>query len=114
MEGIMVLNTIDTPVYAFGWNNWCFLLIIPILIAVYLITFAYSNRRLARARRWGVIGAIILTLSLTFGIAICSTENVSYERTYQVIIDNNVDMEQFRQNYEILEQVGITYMIKHK
>ena len=114
MEGIMVLNTINTPVYTFGWNNWCLLLIIPILIAIYLIIFAYSNRHFARARRWGLIGAIILALSLTFGIAICSTENVSYDRTYQVIIDNNVDMEQFRQNYEILEQVGITYMIEHK
>lgn len=114
MEGIMVLNTIDTPVYAFGWNNWCFLLFIPILIAVYLITFAYSNRRFARARRWGAIGAVILALSLTFGIITCSCENVTYTRTYQVLIDNTVDMEQFRQNYEILDQVGITYMIKQK
>lgn len=114
MDGIMILNTINTPVYTFGWSNWCFLFSIPILLGVYLVWFGYLNRRFAKARRWASIGILMLALSVGACLGICSTENVSYDRTYQVIIDNNVDMIQFRANYEILEQVGITYIIRQK
>ncbi len=114
MDGIMILNTITTPVYSFGWNFWCWALILPIIFAIYLIYFWYINRRHVRTRRWAWLGALIIAISLTVGIGVCSTENVTYDRTYQVIIDNTVDMVQFRQNYEILEQVGITYVIRQK
>ena len=111
MDGIMILNTIATPVYSFGWNPWCWALSLPIILAISLIDFWYINRHHARTRRWAWLGALILIISLSIGYGVCSTENVTYDYSYQVIIDNNVDMVQ---NYEILEQVGITYMIKQK
>lgn len=114
MDGIMILNTISTPVYSFGWNGWCWLLIPLALLAIYLIVFGHENRRFASARRWRTIGIVSLAAILGLGTAICSMENVAYEKTYQVLVDSSVDMEQFRANYEILEQVGITYIIRQK
>ena len=114
MEGIMILNTITTPVYSFGWNNWCWVLLPFILLAIYLIAFGHKNRRHASARRWRSFGIVALVGFLCLGTAICSVENVQHENTYQVLVDNTVDMEQFRANYEILEQVGITYIIRQK
>lgn len=114
MDGIMVLNTIATPVYSFGWNPWCWGLIIPIILALYFIYFWFINRDLRRTRRWLTLGVFMLVVSLAIGYGVCSTEHVKYEYKYQVIVDNTVDMIQFRQNYEILDQVGITYMIKQK
>ena len=114
MDGIMVLNTINTPSYSFGWNNWCWFLLVPVFLAIYFLYFRYINRHNRRTAKWGLIGFILLVLSLTIGIGICSTENVTYDRSYQVLINNDVDMEQFRNNYEILDQVGITYVIRQK
>lgn len=114
MEGIMILNTITTPVYSFGWNGWCWALIPFAILAIYLIIFGHENRRYASARRWRSIGIIALVGILSLGTAICSVDNVKHEKTYQVLVDSTVDMEQFRANYEILEQVGITYIIRQK
>ena len=86
----------------------------PCFPAIYFLYFRYINRHNRRTAKWGLIGFILLVLSLTIGIGICSTENVTYDRSYQVLINNNVDMEQFRNNYEILDQVGITYVIRQK
>ena len=114
MEGIMILNTISTPVYSFGWNGWCWALIPFAVLAIYLIIFGHENRRHASARRWRSIGIVALAGILCLGIAICSVENVQHEKTYQVLVDSSVDMESFRANYEIVEQIGITYVIRQK
>ena len=114
MDGIMVLNTIATPVYSFGWNNWCLLLILPIILAIYLIWFWYVNRDLYRARKWRTIGLALLIGSLALGTTVCANQNVREEYTYQVILNNDADMEWFRDTYEVVKQVGITYMVKHK
>lgn len=114
MEGIMILNTITTPVYSFGWNGWCWALIPFAVLAIYLIIFGHENRRHASARRWRSIGIVALTGILCLGTAICSVENVQHEKTYQVLVDSSVDMENFRANYEIVEQIGITYVIRQK
>ena len=114
MDGIMILDTIRTPIYSFGWNNWCFLFFIPALIAIYLILFGYANRRFSRGRQWACVGFLMLVLCVAFSIGICSTENMEYDTTYQVILDNKVDIEQFRTNYEIIDQVGITYIIRQR
>ena len=112
MEGVMILDTITTPVYSFGWSGWCWALIPIALLAIYLIIFGHENRKYASARRWRCIGIIVFVVSLWVGIGICSVDNVKHEKTYQVLVDSTVNMEQFRANYEILEQVGITYIIK--
>ena len=114
MDGIMILDTIRTLIYSFGWNNWCFLFFIPILIAIYLILFGYANRRFSRGRQWACVGFLMLVLCIVFSIGICSTENMEYDTTYQVILNNEVDIEQFRTNYEIIDQVGITYIIRQR
>ena len=114
MEGVMILNTITTPIYSFGWNGWCWALIPFVVLAIYLIIFGHENRRHASARRWRSIGIVALTGFLCLGTAICSVENVRHENTYQVLVDSSVNMEDFRANYEIIEQVGITYIIKVK
>lgn len=117
MDGIMVLNSMVTPEYGFGWNNWCLLLIIPLLLGLYLILFWFvnrDNRRSNKAFKWGLIGLCIVALSLIIGLGICSCQNVTYDKTYQVILNNDVDMISFRENYEIIEQVGITYIVRLK
>ena len=68
MDGIMVLNTINTPSYSFGWNNWCWFLLVPVFLAIYFLYFRYINRHNRRTAKWGLIGFILLVLSLTIGI----------------------------------------------
>ena len=114
MDGIMILDTICTPIYSFGWNNWCFIFFIPALIAIYLILFGYVNRRFSQSRKWILIGLLMLIICVAFSLGICSVENVEYDTTYQVILNNEVDIEQFRANYEIIDQVGITYIIRQR
>lgn len=112
MEGVMILNTITTPVYSFGWNGWCWAFLPFILLAVYLIAFGHKNRRHASARRWRSFGIAVLVGILCLCATICSVETVVHEESYQVLVDNSVDIEQFRTNFEILDQLGITYIVK--
>lgn len=114
MEGIMVLNTIITPIYSYGWNPWCLFFIIPILIGIYLTYFWLINRNKPKMKQWLYIGTMTISLSLGLASGICSHKNVSYDTVHQVIIDNGIDIVEFRNNYEIVEQVGITYMIRQK
>ena len=114
MDGIMVLHSFTKPIYSFGWNNWCLLFILPIIFSIYLIFFWWANRDKVNTIIWGRVGVITLITCITLGTMICSTNNVKHERYYQVLVDNFVDMEEFRQNYEIIEQVGITYIIQQK
>lgn len=114
MDGIMILNTIATPVYSFGWNLWCWLLLIPFLLGAYLVHFTLKNQRRNISKIWGWVGSLLIILSMSTCYGVCSTQNKTYEYSYQVLIDNSVDMENFRTNYEIVNQIGITYVIRQK
>ena len=114
MEGFMILNTITETSYSFGWNNWCFGIIPITLLGFYFLYFYKINCNNHNVTKWGFIGAAMATFSILGMIALCSTMNpVEYE-IYQVLLEDTLNIEWFRETYEILDQVGITYMITAK
>lgn len=49
-------------------------------------------------------------LAFVIGLALIITPNIYY----QVLLENNVDIKEFSLKYEIVEQQGISYIIKEK
>lgn len=114
MDGVMILNTIETANYNWGWSNWYFLFLLPLTLGIYFIYFYWINRRHSKVRFWRNLGIVLIIFSITIPFVKAATHTITYDTTYQVLLDSNVEMETFRQNFEVLEQVGITYMVRQK
>ena len=51
---------------------------------------------------------------LTFAIGLALIITPSIHLYYQVLLEDNIDIKEFSQKYEIVEQQGISYIIREK
>lgn len=114
MEGVMVLNTIETANYNWGWSNWYFLFLLPLTLGIYLTYFYWINRRRWKGKFQRNLGIILIIFSIVTPFIKSATHTITYDNTYQVLLDSSVEMETFRQDFEVIEQIGITYMVRQK
>ena len=84
------------------------LMVIGIIIATISITFIFAYNKDDKYINLITIG-IVLGISLTiFPIPI----GVMSETRHQIIIDENTSFAEVQQKYEIIEQRGISYIVK--
>lgn len=113
IDGITILQTFTETSYTWGWSWW---LTIPILVIVMcgtLMVFVATSQKPNGTIIWICFICIVLSGIISLGMAKNQTA-LPIEYTYQVLLDENINMKEFAQRYEILEQQGITYIIKEK
>lgn len=113
MKGVTILQTMKETHYAPGWDNkaligiglFCLTIIIAILIANDIIPIESEN----------IIAAIIVFGAVIPAIAFVGcilTANKEETIQYQVLLSDNVVMSEFINNYTIIEQKGITFIVE--
>ena len=116
MIGVEILATEEVAITWASWNwegflttvGLCFL----VAIAAGILTGATDD--------WGLGITIFLIIFLAggalFGTLVGRTtgEPIEYETQYKVIIDDSVSMNEFLEEYEIIDQEGKIYTVREK
>lgn len=113
IDGITILQTFVETSYTWGWSWW---LTIPILVIVMcgtLMVFVATSQKPSGVIIWICFICIALAGIVSVGMAKNQTE-LPVKYTYQVLLDEHVNMKEFAKRYEVLEQQGITYIIREK
>ena len=111
MKGVTILQTINEIHYTPGWDNkafigigfFCLTIIIAILIASDIIPIG-SDNIVATILTFGVVISVITSVGFIF--------NKEEVVRYQVLLGDNVVMSEFINNYTIIEQKGITFIVE--
>ena len=117
MEGVTILNSFEVVTeYIFSWPAfWAGAIIGTVIAIVAAIIFGVSEGE------WSAFFFSLIAFSIAFsgimgflcGYKICP-EPVAYETHYEVSIDENVNMQEFMDKYEIIETRGSIYTVKEK
>jgi hypothetical protein len=111
LEGIKVLSKVEnvSDLKVFFILNIIFLCLSVIFVVMTIVEAGKGRDKLA------IIGIILfIFFMILFMISICLDDNIKKPNgtyTYKVIVDENVSMVDFNENYEILEQDGLIYTI---
>ena len=113
MEGVTILQTFEHTATTWGWSWWFMIPIILIVVcAISIFSYIMGDNTEARKKMIPILtGWLVFCLLLTLGLAHSQTK-LPTEYTYQVYLDENVNMEEFVHVYEIVKQQGITYIVK--
>ena len=123
MDGVTILQTITHITYNWHWTDWCTACAIVACIGImgWLVGWLICrSMRVNRNPRVRIAAKItILFIILTFfgipGTIIAARLGEKVEnKTYQVLLDDNVRISEFRTQYEILEEQGITYIVRER
>ena len=108
-----ILQTFTETSYTWGWSWW---LTIPILVIILCGTGMVLAATVEKPNGFVVcicfIGALIAGV-----VVVCMARYqtaLPTKYTYQVYLDETVNMIEFAKKYEIIEQQGITYIIREK
>lgn len=113
MEGVTILQTFAHEASTWGWSYWfCVPILVCIVCGVCMVFAGTAEKPNGTIVTICMLG-VLFSAFLTIGIAKDYTK-LPTEYTYQVLLDKTVNMTEFAQRYEILEQQGITYIIKEK
>ena len=123
MDGVTILQTLTQTTYNWHWTNWCTVCAIISCISVIgwlicsLIQKDLKANRDPRARiaeKATVLFIILACVSISGTITAARFGEKVETTTYQVLLDNNVHISEFRTQYEILEEQGITYIVRER
>ena len=116
MDGVQILNQVEVVVDSvFSWQHfWIGLAIgagIGLAIAIFfgISEFEWAAFLIALAVSVPTLGCI-----LGFLCGACVREPVKYETRYEVSINEEVNMQEFMNKYEILETRGAIYTVREK
>ena len=116
MSGVEILATEDVAVAWESWNWEGFLFVVGIAFFVAIIAGI-----LAGASDDWKLGVTIFLIVFVAGSALFGTlvgrttgEPIEYETRYKVVIDDSVSMNDFLEEYEIIDQEGKIYTVREK
>ena len=110
MDGVIVLQTIEKCSYTWGFSTIgliCGIFAIVAFILSFVIAWSGED-----GGGFAVILAIILGIASFFSFKTAAIDK-TWNR-YQVLVDENVSMTEFLENYEIIETEGITIWVEEK
>lgn len=113
LEGIHVLNKVEKTMTP----NWVSTSVIVLVIIGFIVGFVMSILEKDKIYEWFLCGFFISFVGLIVGIipmfigsVFCQVPTGEY--TYQVTIDNNVNLKEFDNKYHIVKQEGEIYYIE--
>lgn len=117
MNGVTILNQFEVVTKtALSWESfWCGVLIgVGIGLIVAIIFGLQEGDWLAFFIGLGVFCTLLgLLVGLLGGCVMCR-KPVEYETRYEVSINENVNMQEFMDKYEIIETRGSIYTVREK
>lgn len=124
MEGVVILNTFEEVVYTWGWTRWC--TVFAILAAITLCGLAINrghksyeeyrgHTRTKKKVSWFNILCFTLCVFCCAATLCCARYGTSKTvPTYQVLLEDGVKISEFREQYTIIEEQGITYIVQDR
>ena len=111
MDGVHTLNTIPHTVYGWGYDSTGMgLVIVGIAIILLCIGFAIYHRDFMLS----VFSLLSIFMFVPALICFSLGEVTGTYNTYEVYIDRGVDMVEFMERYEIVEQRNDLFVIKDR
>ena len=110
MDGVIILQTIEKCSWTWGWSWWGFVLALIAIGSLFIaIVFMCDGGG-------GQFAPLVLGIVSIIGAFIMfSTSKVDKTwNQYQVLIDENVSMTEFFENYEVIKTEGITFWVEEK
>lgn len=100
MEGVTILDTIkDLP----GWASAVIIIGIMMFMLCGMAGFSAKDKIRYAFFAFSVLGVVAIIIAIiTF----------SPEISYRVIVDDNVNMNEFFQKYELIRREGLIYIVK--
>lgn len=116
MEGVEILNQFEVvSKEVFSWNNFGIGLIVGALIGLVLaVGFGISEQDWTAFFFALVLAVPLMSLFLGFLGGACFKKPVEYETHYEVTINEEVNMKEFMDKYEIIETRGSIYTVREK
>ena len=115
MEGVRILaeTAIYDTVYSWGFDPLLIFMVICLAFSVYILVGSIINQEL-----FITLISFILCATCVYG-SICvasmaNSEEVFSHMEYKVIVEDNVELKDFINHYEILDQEGEIYTVKEK
>ena len=117
MEGVTILNQFEVVTKTvFSWQGfWGGFILGAVIAFIAAVIFGTSEEDWS-AFLFGLIVFFIVVsplLGVVSGYKLCP-EPVEYETHYEVSIDENVNMQEFMDKYEIIETRGSIYTVREK
>ena len=110
LSGIEILNVIVETSYHFGWSPLGFAFLAAGIVFIAACIFAVMDWEGEVATVLGIIGGILLVISfILFGVA-----NKVDTYSYEVKVEDTVQMNEFLERYEVLEQRDKIYVIQER
>ena len=108
MNGVRILHTIDNPIYGFGFT-WKFVVALIITAFVIVCTVFISKYNKKHLNQYLDNDSFVLIIFSILGIAVTilmlfNGKVVDTYPTYEVCFDETVNMVEFLDKYDILEQ----------
>lgn len=116
MSGVEILATEEVAIAWASWNWKGFLLTVGLCFFVAIIAGILTGI----SDDWGlgvtIFFVIFIAGSALFGTLVGRTtgEPIEYETQYKVVIDDSVSMNEFLEEYEIIDQEGKIYTVREK
>ena len=117
MDGVTILNEFEVVTKTvFSWESfWCGALIgVGIGLIMAIVFGLQESDWFAFLVGLGVFCTLIGLLVGLLGGFILKPQPVEYETHYEVSIDENVNMQEFMNTYEIIETRGSIYTVRKK
>lgn len=122
MAGVTILDTIEQVSYSWAFTGLAMVFVIfALLVTVALLISVnhkrYMNRRGEKSRtdpRFNGICVVLIVFCLTGFLFSCRFGEKHITETYQVLLEDDVVISEFREHYEILDEQGITYIVRER
>jgi hypothetical protein len=117
MDGVAILNQFEVITKTvFSWESfWCGAIIGSSIGLIAAIIFGLKEGEwLAFFVSLGIFCMTFVVLLGLLGGFVLAPKPVEYETHYEVTIDENVNMQEFMDKYEIIETRGSIYTVREK
>lgn len=117
MQGIEILSTAEVAT-EYTYNYWLAGIIYLFLVISCGILGAVVAHTESISWREGVVIGVLVSgiIGLFLFAAVCtmSEEPIAYETQYKVLLDESIQLTEFFEKYEILDQDGKIYIIRER
>lgn len=106
-----ILQTVEIVEKTWGWN-WLGFAIGVLAIGLMITFFFFDNYSDSAMAALSLFLCIVLTVASALVFA--NTKEKDRYNKYQVLLDDSVSVNELYENYEVIEQEGITFWVEDK
>ena len=106
-----ILQTVEIVEKTWGWS-WLGLAIGVLAIGLMITFFLFDNNSDSAMAALSLFLCVVLTVAS--GLVFANTKEKDRYNKYQVLFDDSVSINELYENYEVIEQEGITFWVEDK